>query len=124
MKVALNIIKILTVICLIALFTVSFSSTKESRKHANTWYKVSGNDLNPGVINVLDMSIGYAVADMNFIYIVVLDKDSIEYTIVFPNGGMWTSPAPDEFLLDVEEEFENLEEYLKNRESIPIEKSD
>ena len=119
----MRILKILMVMCAIALFTTSFSSTKESRKHANVWFKVSSDETNPGIIVALDMSVGYAAADRDFIYIVVLDKDSVEYTIVFPNGGLWTAPAPDEAFLDMEEEIENLEEYLKKRESIPIEKS-
>ena len=123
MRVALRILKILMVMCLIVLFTTSFSSTKENRKHANTWYKISDNKMNPGVIVALDMSKGYSAADRNFIYIVVLDKDSMEYTIVFPNGGLWHSPAPDESFLDMEEEIENLEEYLKKRENSSIGKS-
>lgn len=123
MGVALRILKILMVICTIVLFTTSFSSTKESRKHANVWFKVSSDETNPGIIVALDMSSGYAAADRDFIYIVVLDKDSVEYTIVFPNGGLWTAPAPDEAFLDLEEEIENLEEYLKKRESSSIEKS-
>ena len=119
----MRILKILMVMCAIVLFTTSFSSTKENRKHINTWYRVSDDGTNPGIIIALDMSMGYAAADRDFIYIVVLDKDSVEYTIVFPNGGKWTAPAPDEAFLDLEEEIENLEEYLKKRESIPIEKS-
>jgi len=118
----LRIIKILATICFIALFTTSFSSNKDNREHVNVWYKISSDELNPGVLVALDMSRGLAVADRNFIYIVVQDKDSMEYTIVFPNGGLWTAPAGDDFLLEVEEEFENLEEYLKSRESVPIEK--
>ena len=76
----MRILKILIVMCTIVLFTTSFSSTKENRKHANVWYKVSSSETNPGMIMALDMSMGYAAADRDFIYIVVLDKDSVEYT--------------------------------------------
>ena len=123
MRVALRIIKILMAMCMVMLFATSFSSTKENRKHANVWYKVSSDETNPGIVTALDMSMGYSAADRDFIYIVVLDKDSVEYIIVFPNGGVWTAPAPDEAFLDMEEEIENLEEYLKKRESSSIEKS-
>ena len=119
----MRIIKILATICFIALFTTSFSSNKDNREHVNVWYKISSDETNPGIITALDMSMGYSAADRDFIYIVVLDKDSMEYTIVFPNGGVWTAPAPDEAFLDMEEEIENLEEYLKKRESSSIEKS-
>ena len=115
-------IKILVAACFLMLLTTSFSLNKDSKDHVNVWYKVSNDELNPGALIELDMSRGFSVADKNFIYIVVLDKDSVEYTIAFPNGGLWTAPTGDDFLLELEEEFENLEEYLKSRESTPIQK--
>jgi hypothetical protein len=122
MKVAFRIIKLMMAIGFIALFATSFSPDKGYREHVNTWYKISTDELNPGILLHLDMSRGYSVADRDYIYIVVLDKDSMEYTVVFPNGGLWTAPAGDDFLLEMEEEFDNLEEYLKKKGSNPIEK--
>ena len=123
MKVAFRIIKIMLVVCLIALCTTSFSQKMGLMEHVNTWYKISTDELNPGLLLTLDMSQGYSVADRNYIYIIVLDKDSIEYTLVFPNGGHWVAPAPDSSLIDMQEEFDNLEEYMKKKGSDPIEKS-
>lgn len=123
MKVAFRIIKTMLVVCLIALCTTSFSQKKGLMEHVNTWYKISTDEMNPGELLSLDMSRGYSVADRNYIYIMVLDKDSMEFTIVFPNGGHWVAPAPDSFLIDMQEEFDNLEEYMKKKGSNPIEKS-
>jgi hypothetical protein len=92
-------------------------------EHVNIWYKISTDEMNPGELLSLDMSRGYSVADRNYIYIMVLDKDSMEFTIVFPNGGHWVAPTPDSFLIDMQEEFDNLEEYMKKKGSNPIEKS-
>ena len=123
MKVAFRIIKTMLVVCLIALCTTSFSQKKGFMEHVNTWYKISDDEINPGELLTLDMSRGYSVADMNYIYIMVLDRDSAEHVIVFPNGGLWTAPAPDSFLVGMQEEFDNLEEYMKKKGSDPIEKS-
>ena len=123
MKVAFRIIKTMLVVCLIALCTTSFSQKKGLMEHVNTWYKISTDEINPEELLTLDMSRGYSVADMNYIYIMVLDRDSVEYTIVFPNGNLWVAPAPDSFLIDMQEEFDNLEEYMKKKGGEPIEKS-
>ena len=123
MKVAFRIIKTMFVVCLIALCTTLFPQRKGLMEHINTWYKISNDEMNPGELLTLDMSRGYSVADRNYIYIMVLDKDSMEYTLAFPNGGIWVAPAPDSFLIDMQEEFDNLEEYMKKKGSDPIEKS-
>ena len=123
MKVAFKIIKTMLVVCLIALCTTSFSQREGLMEHVNTWYKISDDEMNPGVLLALNMSRGYSVADMNYIYIIELDKDSMEYTLVFPNGGHWVAPVPDSSLINMQEEFDNLEEYMKKKGSDPIEKS-
>ena len=123
MKVAFRIIKTMFAVCLIALCTTSFSQRMGLMENINIWYKISTDKLNPGELLSLDMSRGYSVADRDYIYIIVLDKDSMEYTIVFPNGGIWVAPAPDSFLVNMQEEFDNLEEYMKKKGSDPIEKS-
>ena len=123
MKVALRMIKTMFVVCLIALCTTSFSQKAGLMSHVNTWYKISTDELNPGELLTLDMSRGYSAADRNYIYIIVLDRDSMEYTLVFPNGGHWVAPTPDSSLINIQEEFDNLEEYMKKRGSDPIEKS-
>lgn len=123
MKVAFKIIKTMFAVCLIALCTTSFSQRMGLMENINIWYKISTDKLNPGELLSLDMSRGYSVADRDYIYIIVLDRDSMEYTIVFPNGGIWVAPAPDSFLVNMQEEFDNLEEYMKKKGGKPIEKS-
>ena len=89
-------------------------STKN--KEINVWRKVSTEELNPGLIVPLDMSKGYAFSDDMHIYIVVHavgEEDAV--VIVFPNGGYWSSPEPDPFLEELQNEFDSLEEYLKNK---------
>ena len=106
------------------IFSVSFSAPNNIDKiPVNVWHKVSSDELNPGEIVALDMSKGYAYADPMYIYIVVsgLDMEE-EMVIVFPNGGYWTSPEPDPFLQELQEEFDSLEDYLKNLESTEIKK--
>ena len=82
----------------------------------NVWRKVSTDELNPGEIVSLDMSKGYAACEGPFVYIVVRIMDSGEEVVVaFPNGGYWTAPEPDPFLQELQEEFDDLEEYLRNK---------
>ena len=105
--------------CLLAL-----SLTDSSRNAGvNVWKKVSTDELNPGEIVPLDMSKGYAFADPMYIYIVtqIVDSDE-EVVVVFPNGGHWTSAEPDPFLQELQEEFDDLEGYLRKLESKEIKK--
>ena len=82
--------------------------------NVNVWNKVSTDELNPGEIVPLDMSKGYSTCDGPFIYIVIRMVDSEEEVVLaFPNGGYWTAPEADPFLQELQREFDNLEEYLK-----------
>ena len=93
------------------------------KKEINIWHKVSTDQLNPGEILPLDMSRGYAACEGPLIFIVVqvLGSDE-EVVIAFPNGGYWTAPEADPFLQELQKEFDSLEEYLKSRQSTPLEK--
>ena len=82
----------------------------------NVWRKVSTDELNPGEIVSLDMSRGYAVCEGSLIFIIVRMVDSEEEVILaFPNGGYWAAPEPDPFLQELQEEFDDLEEYLRSK---------
>jgi len=93
-------------------------------KPSNVWYKVSTFEPEDGNIVKLDMTRGKSFTDHEFIYIVVKDLDNGELVyIVFPNGGEWVADTPkDEFLDAMEEEFKNLEDYLRSKESQEIKK--
>ena len=90
----------------------------------NIWYKVSTAEHDRGKIVRLDMSKGQAFTDGQFIFIVVQDLDTEDIIYIgFPNGGDWVSEGPkDPFLEALDEEFKNLEDYLRSQGSEEIKK--
>jgi hypothetical protein len=90
----------------------------------NVWYKVSTFEPDRGKIVRLDMRKGQAFTDHQYIYISVKDLDTGELVyIAFPNGGDWVAePKKDPFLEALDEEFKNLEDYLRSKESQEIKK--
>ena len=90
----------------------------------NVWYKVSTFEPDRGKIIKLDMRTGQAFTDHQYIYLVVKDLDTGEVVyIAFPNGGDWVAePARDPFLDALDEEFKNLEEYLRSKQGTEIKK--
>ena len=90
----------------------------------NVWYKVSTFAGDKGKVIKLDMRKGQAFTDHQYIYLVVKDLDTGEVTyIAFPNGGDWVAQTPkDPFLDALDEEFKNLEDYLRSKESQEIKK--
>jgi len=90
----------------------------------NVWYKVSTFEPDRGKIVRLDMRKGQAFTDHQYIYISVKDLDTGELVyIAFPNGGDWVAePKKDEFLDALDEEFKNLEEYLRSKQGTEIKK--
>lgn len=122
MKRVLERIMVLVLGCLI-LTTMLFLSCPAYSKpienaEINIWRKVSTDEMNPGEIISLDMSKGYSACEGPYVYIVVRIAGSEEEAVIaFPNGGYWTSPEPDPFLQELQEEFDSLEEYLKSKGS-------
>ena len=100
------------------------SSDCECGEPVNVWYKVSSSPEDYGDIVQLDMSKGQSFSDQMFIYIAVKELESGEVTyIAFPNGGDWVASTPkDPFLEALDEEFKNLEDYLRSQESQEIKK--
>ena len=90
----------------------------------NIWYKVSTFQEDRGKVIKLDMRTGQAFSDHQYIYLVVKDLETGEVTyIAFPNGGDWVAePARDSFLDALDEEFKNLEEYLRSKQGTEIKK--
>ena len=96
----------------------------ECGEPVNVWYKVSTFEPDKGKIVRLDMSKGKTFTDHEFVYIAVkdLDTDDVIY-IMFPKNGDWVSEEPkDEFLDALDEEFKNLEDYLRSKASEEIKK--
>ena len=96
----------------------------ECGEPVNVWYKVSTFEPDNGKVVRLDMSKGKAFSDHQFIYISVKDLDTGDIIyIAFPNGGDWVAePAKDPFLEALDEDFKNLEDYLRSRDSQEIKK--
>ena len=70
------------------------------------------------------MRTGQAFTDHQYIYLVVKDLNTGEVVyIAFPNGGDWVAePKKDPFLEALDEEFKNLEEYLRSKQGTEIKK--
>ena len=90
----------------------------------NIWYKVSTFAEDKGKVIKLDMRTGQSFSDHQYIYLVVKTIDTGEITyIAFPNGGDWIAPTPKDAFLDaLDEEFKNLEEYLRSIQGTEIKK--
>ena len=124
----LNKLKIVTKVLFIFLLGIISAQVTapdcECGEPVNVWYKVSTFEPDKGKIVRLDMSKGKTFTDHEFVYIAVkdLDTDDIIY-IMFPKNGDWVSEEPkDEFLDAMEEEFKNLEEYLRSKQGTEIKK--
>ena len=96
----------------------------ECGEPVNVWYKVSTFEPDNGKVVRLDMSKGTAFTDHQFIYIAVQDLDTKDVIyIMFPNGGDWVADTQkDPFLEELDKEFKNLEDYLRNKGSQEIKK--
>ena len=96
----------------------------ECGEPVNVWYKVSTHEPDNGKVVRLDMSKGTTFTDHQFVYIAVKDLDTGDMIyIAFPNGGDWVAePERDPFLDALDEEFKNLEDYLRAKQGTEIKK--
>ena len=124
----LNKLKIVTKVLFIFLLGIISAQVTardcECGEPVNVWYKVSTFEPDKGKIVRLDMSKGKTFTDHQYVYLAVkdLDTDDVIY-IMFPKNGDWVSEEPkDEFLDAMEEEFKNLEEYLRSKQGTEIKK--
>jgi hypothetical protein len=113
----LKIIKNATLVALTSLITLLVATDRCNDNHINLWYKISTDALNPGELISLDMSYGYAFTEGSVIYLVVQTADSSKEQVViaFPNGGYWEAPKADAFLMELQQEFDSLEDYLRKQ---------
>ena len=106
---------------LITLVTLmGFIFPQDCEEPINVWFKISNDQSNKnyGQVISLDMSQGYSFCSGTVMYIIVSEIGSEdEIVVAFPNGGYWASPKPDPFLEELQEEFDSLERYLKNKGS-------
>ena len=124
----LNKLKIVTKVLFVFLLGIISAQVTapdcECGEPVNVWYKVSTFEPDKGKIVRLDMSKGKTFTDHQYVYLAVkdLDSDDVIY-IMFPKNGDWVSEEPkDPFLDALDEEFKNLEDYLRSRDSQEIKK--
>ncbi len=121
---------ILTVLCCMGVMFLSCpgilkafdGSCEEAR--SNIWYKTSTDQATYGETIRLDMSRGQSYSDGMYIYIIAQDLDTKEIIIVaFPNGGDWTIfSRKDSLYMEMEEDINDLQEYLDKKSSTEIKK--
>ena len=93
---------------------------------SNVWYKVStGKDGIQRTIK-LDMQNGISYSEGPYYVLELIDMDNGEIIFVaFPTFGPWESETPkdkDPLLEALDEEFKNLEDYLRSKNSQEIKK--
>ena len=120
-------IKIATLLAFIYLMgIISAQATSENcecGEPENVWFRLTTEDGIQKLVE-LDMNKGQSWSDPQYIYILVKDAVTEEgVVIVFPNGDSWVSETKqDPFYNALENEFKNLEEYFKTKNSTQIEK--
>ena len=99
------------------------SENCECGEPENMWFKLQTENGIQTVVQ-LDMSKGQAFTDQMYIYLIVQDMKTKDLVyVVFPNGGEWVAePEKDPFLEALDEEFKNLEDYLRSKDSQEIKK--
>ena len=101
------------------LFFMNCTMSQDCEEPSNVWFRIN-NDPNSrtyGQTMKIDMSKGYAVIDEHAIYLLVLDKDTGDKLVLSFPYGYWETNT------EIEEEFKNLEDYLKRNSGIKIEKT-
>ena len=103
----------------ILVLLISFSCSQECQEPTNVWFKLSNDTSSKdyGETIAIDMDKGYASTDGSYIYLLLRLKDSEEGIIVSFPIGYWEIKQPSEFVQELEKEFNNLEEYLRQNNS-------
>ena len=92
----------------------------------NVWYKLSTDEYGVQRTIKLDMQNGVSYSEGPYYVLELIDADNGEIIFVaFPTFGPWESEIPkekDPFLEALDEEFKNLEDYLRSQGSTEIKK--
>ena len=93
---------------------IGFSFSQECEEPIDVWFKISNDSKTYGEVIQLDMSRGYAGSDGQSLYLYVEDINSRgEGIIIMFPFGYWEVEKISKFEKDLEEEFKDLEDYLK-----------
>ena len=92
----------------------------------NVWYKLSTDEYGVQRTVKLDMQNGVSYSEGPYYVLELIDADNGEVIFVaFPTFGPWESEKPkpkDPFLEALDEEFKNLEDYLRAKQGTEIKK--
>ena len=92
----------------------------------NVWYKLSTDEYGVQRTIKLDMQMGVSYSEGPYYILELINADNGKIVFVaFPTFGPWESEIPkekDPFLDSLDEEFKNLEDYLRNQGGIEIKK--
>ena len=92
----------------------------------NVWYKLSTDEYGVQRTIKLDMQNGVSYSEGPYYVLELIDADNGEIIFVaFPTFGPWESEIPkekDPFLDALDEEFKNLEDYLRAKQGTEIKK--
>ena len=115
--------KLMTTIMVSLLFTVGCGQNEVCEEPGDVWFKVSNEaGENYGKVLPLDRSKGMADTDGVYLYLFVKDVNGEGIVIMFPFGYWETEKVvKDPFLEELEKEFKNLEDYLKQNKGKGIE---
>ena len=93
---------------------------------SNVWYKLSTDKYGVQRTIKLDMQMGTSYSEGPYYILELRDIENDEIIFVaFPTNGIWESEIPkekDPFLEALDEEFKNLEEYLRSKQGTEIKK--
>ena len=93
---------------------------------SNVWYKLSTDEYGVQHTIKLDMQMGKSYSDGPYYVLELRDADNGDIIFVaFPIIGPWESETPkakDPFLEALDEEFKNLEDYLRAKQGTEIKK--
>ena len=93
---------------------------------SNVWYKLSTDEYGVQRTIKLDMQMGESHSEGPYYILKVRDVENDEIIFVaFPTFGPWEAEIPkekDPFLDALDEEFKNLEEYLRSKQGTEIKK--
>ena len=93
----------------------------------NVWYKLSTDEYGVQRTVKLDMQNGVSYSEDPYYVLKLKDVENGDIIFVaFPTFGPWDSEIPkaeDPFLDALEKEFDNLEDYLKSRQSEEIKRN-
>tara|TARA_Y100001963_G_scaffold109364_1_gene151233 strand:+ start:424 stop:795 length:372 start_codon:yes stop_codon:yes gene_type:complete len=104
----------ITLVTLISCITLSSIILPQDCEEPNdVWFKISNDERTYGETIAVDMSRGYAGTDGQYIYLFVMDKNTKEEMIIAFPIGYWEVEKKSEFEKELEKEFKDLEDYLR-----------